>query len=169
MLTTVVGDPELANISKSACAGVRQPWRRRRCRPCSRPRSGCWVTPFTMAGWGSRAASRIVGTMSMTWWNCERISAGLDALRPGHDHRVACAAEVAGHLLAPLERRVHRPGPAHRVQVGRLPGAEIGQAGMGSTDRSTGGGAVGGCCGLAWSAFPGIEFVFMGCFSLSTI
>ena len=38
------------------------------------PSIGCWVTPFTTAGWGSCAASRIVGTMSMTWWNCERIS-----------------------------------------------------------------------------------------------
>ena len=33
----------------------------------------CW-TPFTDIGCGSCAASRIVGAMSMTWWNCVRIS-----------------------------------------------------------------------------------------------
>ena len=37
---------------------------------------------------------------------------GLDAVRPGDDHRVARAAQVAGHLLAPLEGGVVgvRPG-----------------------------------------------------------
>jgi hypothetical protein len=32
------------------------------------------VTPFTVIGSGSPAASRIVGATSMTWWNCHRIS-----------------------------------------------------------------------------------------------
>ena len=37
---------------------------------------------------------------------------GPDPSRPGHHHRVAGTAKVAGHLLAPLERRVVgvRPG-----------------------------------------------------------
>ena len=39
----------------------------------------------------------------------------LDALGPLQDHAVARAAEVARHLLGPLERRVRRPGPADRV------------------------------------------------------
>ena len=38
------------------------------------PSMGVCTVPFTLLGSGSPAASRIVGAMSMTWWNCERIS-----------------------------------------------------------------------------------------------
>src|SRR5262249_21201684 len=41
----------------------------------------------------------------------------LDPGRPGNDHRVADAAEVAGDLLGPLEGRVHRVGPGSREVV----------------------------------------------------
>ena len=57
-------------------------------------------------------ASRMVGTMSMTWWNWRRmppasvIWPGQDIATPGRP------AEVRRHLLHPLERRVHRPRPA---------------------------------------------------------
>ena len=45
--------------------------------------------------------------MSMQCVNCVRtVAVGLDAARPGDDHRVRVAAQVAGHLLAPLERGV---------------------------------------------------------------
>ena len=40
-----------------------------------------------------------------------QVSFGLDALRPGDDHRVARPAQVARHLLAPLEGRVVGMGP----------------------------------------------------------
>ena len=47
---------------------------------------------------------------------------GLDAARPGDGHRVVRAAQVAGHLLAPLERRVvgMRPG-RRKVRCGVKP------------------------------------------------
>ena len=45
-------------------------------------------------------------------------AAGLvDPVRPVHDRPVAGAAPVRGHLLGPLERGVHRPGPTDRVVV----------------------------------------------------
>ena len=40
-----------------------------------------------------------------------------DLLRPGDHQRVARAAEMGRDLLAPLERRVHRPRPADRIVV----------------------------------------------------
>ena len=44
-----------------------------------------------------------------------------DVAGPGHDHALRRAAEVRRHLLHPLERRVHRPGPAGReVREGPL-------------------------------------------------
>ena len=49
----------------------------------------------------------------------------LDPRRPGHDHRVARAAEVAGDLLGPLERRVHRVRPGGREVVEVLRPAEL--------------------------------------------
>ena len=62
------------------------------------------LVPLTMVGCGSCAASRIVGTISITCENCERSSPlGLDAVRPGYDHAVAGAAEIARDLLRPLE------------------------------------------------------------------
>ena len=48
-----------------------------------------------------------------------------DAGRPGDDHRVARAAEVAGHLLGPLERRIHRVRPGGREVVVVLRAAEL--------------------------------------------
>ena len=48
-----------------------------------------------------------------------------DVFRPTDGQPVACAAEVRGHLLHPLERRVERPGPSH-VEVVLAPvGAEV--------------------------------------------
>ena len=49
----------------------------------------------------------------------------LDLRGPRHDHRVAGAAEVAGHLLGPLEGRVHRVRPGGREVVEVLRPAEL--------------------------------------------
>ena len=38
-----------------------------------------------------------------------------DVAGPGHGHALRRSAEVRRHLLHPLERRVHRPGPACRI------------------------------------------------------
>ena len=48
-----------------------------------------------------------------------------DPRRPGDDHRVAGAAEVAGDLLGPLEGRVHRVRPGRREVVEVLRAAEF--------------------------------------------
>jgi hypothetical protein len=48
-----------------------------------------------------------------------------DLRGPRDDHAVACAAIVRGDLLGPLERRVHRNGPAYREVVVGLPRAEV--------------------------------------------
>ena len=53
------------------------------------------------------------------------LALGLDPLRPMHDRPVAGAAEVRGHLLGPLVRRVHGVRPAHRIVVVRLRAAEL--------------------------------------------
>ena len=37
------------------------------------PSIGFWAMPSTITGAGMPVASRIVGTMSIMWWNCERI------------------------------------------------------------------------------------------------
>ena len=87
---------------------------------------GAWVTPLTLAGSGRPAASRIVGATSMTCVNCDAQPAPVrDPVRPVHDRAVAGAAPVRGDLLRPLERRVHRPRPAHRVVVVRAGRAEL--------------------------------------------
>ena len=52
-------------------------------------------------------------------------AAGLDPLRPGDGQAVAGAAEVAGDLLGPLERRVHRPGPGGGEVVVVLLAADV--------------------------------------------
>ena len=50
------------------------------------------------------------------------LSFGFDSFRPMHDHPVAGAAEMTGHLLSPLKGRVARPGPADReMRKGRRP------------------------------------------------
>src|SRR2546430_17409650 len=41
-------------------------------------------------------------------------AAVLDARRPGNHQRITRPAKVRGDLFAPLERRVHRPGPSNR-------------------------------------------------------
>ena len=38
------------------------------------PSMGAWVTPWTIVGWGTRAASSRIGATSMTWWNWWRVS-----------------------------------------------------------------------------------------------
>ena len=71
------------------------------------PSMGLWAMPLTIAGAWRCAASRIVGTMSMTWWNCVRMPP-TSLMRSGHDdgHALPGAAEVRRHLLGPLERCV---------------------------------------------------------------
>jgi hypothetical protein len=48
------------------------------------PSIGRWVMPLTETGCGRPAASRIVGTMSMTWWNWWRMPP-LSLMRAGQD------------------------------------------------------------------------------------
>ena len=64
--------------------------------------------------------------MSMMWWNWRADAADvLDVAGPRNGHALPRAAEVRGHLLGPLERRVERPRPRHRhVRVG-LVGAPV--------------------------------------------
>ena len=80
------------------------------------PSIGRCLMPLIVSGAGMPVTSRIVGTMSIIWWNW-RADAALvgDMPRPRHAHALAGAAEVRRHLLAPLERRVERPGPAGGV------------------------------------------------------
>ncbi len=53
--------------------------------------------------------------MSMQCVNCERRSPSrLEPVGPGDDHRVACPAQMARHLLAPLEWRIAGPRPGGR-------------------------------------------------------
>ena len=48
------------------------------------PSIGFCAIPLTNVGWRIPAASRIVGAMSMTWWNCER-NPPLIAIRAGQE------------------------------------------------------------------------------------
>ena len=48
------------------------------------PSMGFWVTPLMLEGAVTPAASRMVGMMSMTWWNWER-TAPLSLMRSGHE------------------------------------------------------------------------------------
>jgi hypothetical protein len=48
------------------------------------PSIGFCGTPFTSRGSGIPATSRIVGAMSMMWWNCER-KPPLSMMRLGHE------------------------------------------------------------------------------------
>src|SRR5262245_19016605 len=48
------------------------------------PSIGLCVMPFTDTGCGRPAASRIVGRMSMTWWNWWRMPPA-SLIRAGHD------------------------------------------------------------------------------------
>jgi hypothetical protein len=69
--------------------------------------------PLTISGAEMPVASRIVGTMSMKWWELTADAAHVrDVARPGHGDTLARAAEMRRHLLGPLERRAERPRPA---------------------------------------------------------
>ena len=77
------------------------------------PSIGLCLMPSIASGAGMPVASRMVGTMSMTWGNCRRMPPTIgDVAGPGHGHALRRSAEMRRHLLHPLERRVHRPGPA---------------------------------------------------------
>ena len=91
------------------------------------PSIGFCAMPSTISGAWMPVASRIVGTMSMMWWNWVRMPPA-SLMRPGQDDRHALprAAEVRGDLLGPLERRVERPGPGHRhVRVGLVRAPDV--------------------------------------------
>src|SRR5271165_7401795 len=53
------------------------------------PSIGRCGTPLTETGWGMPQASRMVGTMSMTWQNCSRIPS-LSLIRLGQQMTVPC-------------------------------------------------------------------------------
>ena len=76
------------------------------------PSMGFCSMPSTTSGAEMPVASRIVGTMSMTWWNWLRMPP-LSLITFGQEIAMPCryAAEVRGDLLGPRERRVERPGP----------------------------------------------------------
>ena len=62
---------------------------------------------------------------------------GADTGRPVHDEAVAGAAEVRGHLLGPLVRRIQRQRPTHRgdgVRVGAADLIDLGEHGLGVVD-----------------------------------
>ncbi len=48
------------------------------------PSIGFWVMPFTITGAWTPLASRMVGTISITWWNWLRIPPG-SLMCPGQD------------------------------------------------------------------------------------
>ena len=71
---------------------------------------------------GCRSTSRMVGTMSMTWWNCQRMPP-LSVMWPGQEIAMPLprAAEEGRNLLGPFVGRVEGPGPRHgHVVVGVL-------------------------------------------------
>ena len=74
------------------------------------------------------AASRIVGAdVDAVRELRAQVAARLDPVGPGDDHRVARPAQVAGHLLAPLKRRVPGPCPGGsdvRCRVVVAPGVD---------------------------------------------
>ena len=108
--------------STASCAGP-SPWRRRRCRPCSRLRWASAACRSPIFGSGRPAASRIVGAMSMTWCHCDRTSPlALIPLGQWTTSALRRAAEAAGDLLRPGERRVAGHGPAGGVVAGRSSG-----------------------------------------------
>ena len=81
--------------------------------------------PSTALGSGMPAASRIVGPdVDAVGELGAHLLVGLEAGRPRHDHRVAGAAEVAGRLLAPLERGVAGVRPRGRDVRRRVVAAE---------------------------------------------
>ena len=53
------------------------------------PSIGFCAMPLTVSGAWMPAASRIVGTMSMMWWNCERMPP-TSLMWPGHEMAMPC-------------------------------------------------------------------------------
>ena len=88
------------------------------------PSMGLCATPLTLTGSGRSAASRIVGTISMTWWNWLRMPPA-SLIRAGHDMtmplRVPPKWEATS--LVHLIGRVQGPGPRHRIVRVGLVGA----------------------------------------------
>src|SRR6266545_3094839 len=85
------------------------------------PSIGFCLMPSTICGALMPVASRIVGTMSMMWWNWLR-TPPRSSMCPGHEmaNPLPGAAEVRRDLLGPLKRRVERPRPGDRhMRVGR--------------------------------------------------
>src|SRR6266576_394872 len=70
--------------------------------------SGLWNAGGFQDGW--RDVNRVMEL-------CANATLVLDASWPGHHDRVACPTKMRCHLFAPLEGRVHRPGPANRKVV----------------------------------------------------
>ena len=54
------------------------------------PSIGSCLMPSIVSGAGMPVASRIVGTMSMTWWNCRRMPPG-SSMWPGQEIAMPCA------------------------------------------------------------------------------
>src|SRR5262249_40462542 len=53
------------------------------------PSIGACLMPSTYSGAWIPVASKIVGTMSMTWWNCVRMRP-LSVMRAGHEMAMPC-------------------------------------------------------------------------------
>src|SRR5262249_35083779 len=85
------------------------------------PSIGFWVTPFTCTGCGMPAASRIVGSTSITWWNCQRMPP-LSLIFAGEEVGVPClvAQKYAGIFLVHLNGGAGRP-LRERNALARLP------------------------------------------------
>ena len=66
--------PRLQNISKYCVSRRSAAFASLNAYSMLAPSNGACCTLLTTVGCGSPAASRIVGAMSMTWQNCERIS-----------------------------------------------------------------------------------------------
>ena len=53
------------------------------------PSMGFWAMPLTITGAWMPAASRIVGTISIMWWNCVRMPPA-SLMWPGHEMTMPC-------------------------------------------------------------------------------
>ena len=84
---------------------------------------GLLLDAVDMGGRRDAGHLQMVGPTSITWVNWSATPCSSDPRRPAHGHRVAAAAQVRGHLLAPLERAVARPRPRRSVVRGGELGA----------------------------------------------
>ena len=75
------------------------------------PSMGFCVTPFTDAGRNAAHFENGRHDVDAVVPLGPQLPLRRDPLRPGDDHPVASAAEVAGNLFRPLERGIHRPRP----------------------------------------------------------